>query len=113
VTSFAILTDDGDHLGFLLIADGNSTDLIPGDYDCIFTGFPHHAHLFDDPRAVFFQNHKHEEWSANIRYAARELVVTVRLDAQATFVARENDSRKIWRARRGSQRFGGTVKRLG
>jgi hypothetical protein len=77
MTAFALLTDNEELVGFLLIAGDDELDPGISTRDCIFTGFPTNSDLLDHELGKFVQDHKHDEYPCTIKNSTERLDLSI------------------------------------
>ncbi|WP_145640776.1 hypothetical protein [Neorhizobium alkalisoli] len=108
MTSFAIMTEDEEDLGFILFASHEGDWPPPGPNDCVFNGFPYDPSLLETPEARFVADHKGREWSADFTYTDEEMTVLIDMDTGWTFELKSNAGGNSWTARKGEETLSGT-----
>lgn len=72
--AIALLNDEKELLGFMLVAT-NATFTADTRYDCVLTGVPKKAELFDTPLCSVVQDHKNTEFVLHVSEEPQVLTV--------------------------------------
>ncbi len=108
MTTFVIMTDEEEDLGFILFAKHDGEWPPAGHNDCVFSGMPHNPALLEDPRGRFVADHKGQEHVALISYTETEMLVRIDVASGWVLEVRSDANGNEWSATKGDTKMTGT-----
>lgn len=108
MTSFVIMTDDDENLGFILFASHDGEWPPAGPNDVVFAGAPQNPALNSDPAALFVAERKGREHRAEISYSDTEMQLRIAFDDGFVFTLLSDEQGNSWTAVNNETKLQGT-----